>query len=105
MDVTKIDAEIVALEQKIKQLTEQKKAIVNMSPREVLAVTIHKKTCRWNHTDGCGWDYESKRGAEGERREDWSGSTHKEYLSRADAMISALADLAVYDIIRVIQAL
>jgi hypothetical protein len=24
-----------------------------------LATTLHSKFCHWNHTDGCGWGYET----------------------------------------------
>ena len=30
-----------------------------MTPVQQIAEIIHRRTCHWNHTDGCSWEYES----------------------------------------------
>lgn len=55
-----------------------------------LAEIIHKKTCRFNHTDGCGWEYES-----------WSkvGTTRLSYVKKAEAILKNVDyQLAVFTI-------
>ena len=32
---------------------------MKLTEAQELAELVHKKTCHWNHTDGCSWFYES----------------------------------------------
>lgn len=51
-----------------------------------LAITLHKMLCHWNHTDGCGWEYEAlpvPAGWVGPRPADWNGHAHSRYLQKA----------------------
>lgn len=52
------------------------------SPDHQLAKELHSIKCRWNHTDGCGWYYEMKN-----KQDDWTGSSHGEYLKKAQRLI------------------
>lgn len=54
-----------------------------MTPEQRIAIRLHDTTCRWNHTDGCGWFYEFK-----DKQHDWSGSSHKSYLEKAFKLIN-----------------
>lgn len=76
--VTKIADEI---EQKKKELAEleTKLEVAKNEPDDIqLARQLHTLLCKWNHTDGCAWYYESKN-----KKEDWTGHAHAEYLGKA----------------------
>ena len=80
-----------AIEEKKRELAELITIHANMpelSEAEELAVALHKKQCRWNHTDGCGWYYEYNKGSH-----DWNGYSHKEYLTKAHNMIKVTPTL------------
>lgn len=76
-----IDNEIEELEQKIQELKAEKARFQNMSDNQILAEALHSAQCHWNHTDGCGWYYES-----------WEnpGYSKKEYLEKANNMLSEI---------------
>jgi len=73
--------EIEELENKIKILKEEKKSHDLLRPAQKLATIIHDKTCRSNHTDGCGWDYESWEGLN-------KNSTRNSYLEKANRILT-----------------
>lgn len=52
-------------------------------PQE-LATAIHSKQCHFNHVDGCSWDYESFAGTSPA-----GNSTRRQYMNKANAMLSA----------------
>jgi len=59
MDLLKEEQVLAELEQKVK---DQEKKIADfkvMTDDKKLAEILHEKQCNWNHTDGCGWFYES----------------------------------------------
>lgn len=56
-----------------------------LSPEQTFAIALHETRCRWNHTDGCGWEYEIKNRTEHQ----WGDWTHAKYLEQAEP-ISAL---------------
>lgn len=43
-----------------------------------LAIMLHNKLCKWNHTDGCGWYYHVKDGLP-----TWEDYSQQEYLRKA----------------------
>jgi hypothetical protein len=51
-----------------------------------LATVLHQTTCHFNHTDQCGWFYETKESDRGEFN--WEGWTHKRYLEKAEKLYS-----------------
>lgn len=67
---------------------------------EELAITIHSATCNWNHTDGCGWYYET---VDGEAT--WTRWGHQRALIKASKMRELLPDLSVEQIISVMVLL
>lgn len=44
------------------------------------AAKLHDQECRHNHTDGCGWWYETK-------DDRWSGWAHASWLKKANSII------------------
>ena len=73
--IKKHQQELIDLETK---LVEAKKE----SPDHQLATELHSMLCTWNHTDGCGWFYEFKN-----KKDDWTGHAHGEYLKKAQKLI------------------
>lgn len=70
------------------QLEELNKKIQKAKDKELLsahipsnhkevAEALHKKTCHYNHTDGCGWYYDDG---------SWTESSRKEYLHKAKVL-------------------
>lgn len=67
---------IAELEEKLAQLKSEQEEYDLLSEDKKLAEFIHQQTCRFNHTDGCGWYYESW-------RQPSSTSTRAGYLKKA----------------------
>lgn len=66
------------IKQELDKLKDEKKRFDRLKPQYRLADHIHSKMCRHNHTDGCGWFYES-----------WDniGSSRMSYLRRANKIL------------------
>lgn len=76
--------EIKRLRAKADEL-EKRQNKFNFLPEEIkLAENIHSKTCKANHTDGCGWYYEK-----------WDGSTARGLTTRNRYLNKAKLILAV----------
>lgn len=79
---------------------ELRKEYIQTLPRnKQLAIELHNKLCRGNHTDGCSFYYEIK-----DLDDNWEGSAHKKYLKKADLLLKEFPDdiekvLRVIDII------
>lgn len=54
-----IDKEIEGLVKNLTALKNKKAELLNLSDDKRLAEHLHEKVCNTNHTDGCGWHYES----------------------------------------------
>lgn len=50
---------IKQLEEEIQKLKKEQAMLAALPEDKELAEALHKKLCRWNHTDGCSWFYES----------------------------------------------
>tara|TARA_B100002019_G_C20845475_1_gene392017 strand:+ start:113 stop:412 length:300 start_codon:yes stop_codon:yes gene_type:complete len=76
--IAQIESELVKLERERKNLL---KSYENLTPEQRFATVLHDTLCNQNHTDGCGWDWESWNTVE---------STHakKRYLSMAQELIT-----------------
>jgi hypothetical protein len=48
-----------------------------------LAIYLHSNFCHYNHTDGCGWEYEYSKDGNGKTQHNWTGYSHKDYLEKA----------------------
>jgi hypothetical protein len=70
--------EIAELEQRVRRLKEEQRAFNNLSKAQKIADALHGKLCRQNHTDGCGWGYESW---------DKPGHAKKRYLDAAEKVL------------------
>lgn len=78
-----IDDSIQELKDRIEEL-EAKKALegadpITRSEAGQLAIILHSKQCKFNHTDGCGWFYSVKK-----NQHDWREYSHQEYLKKAE---------------------
>lgn len=74
---------IAALRQEADKLEAAEKAFQALPEDERLAITLHELLCRWNHVDGCSWEYEGNGG-----KTDWNGHAHSEYLKKGRQMLS-----------------
>ena len=83
------------LQQQIDDLTKQLEKLKNiqmygtaegLSNEQNLAIMLHKRYCKWNHTDGCGWYYEIIEG-----RHKWEASEHAKWLRKAQAILSIIS--------------
>ena len=80
--------EIKKLRDKADVLEAQQIKFESQDPTIKLAELIHAKMCRWNHTDGCGWHYET-----------WDnvGYARSEYLKKAIRILDEVNfDIAAY---------
>lgn len=81
---------IVDLEKQLASLKAEQAEFDSLPEVNRLADLIHKKICRSNHTDACGWEYES-----------WSkiGATRLSYVKKAEAILKNVDyQLAVFTI-------
>lgn len=79
-EIKTMEAELAELQKKIElaQIAE----LEARDPAKTLADLIHSLTCRWNHIDGCGWEYEN---AESYTK---PNSSRNGYYVRAKKMLS-----------------
>lgn len=59
--------------------------LISDSPAGKFAISLHKKECIHNHTDGCGWFYEFTN-----KEHEWDGYVHKGYLEKARKILNRL---------------
>lgn len=85
--VTKLTAKITRRQEELTKLQAQLEQLKSEPYEYQLARELHDKLCRWNHTDGCGWDYENNDGTE-----DWTGQAHDRYLGKARKLIHQCKD-------------
>jgi len=80
--ISDIDKEIIAQQNKLAELVQSRirmqRDTRTSSETGQLAIFLHEKQCRWNHTDGCSWHYEIHNGVP-----DWSGHAHSKYWNIA----------------------
>ncbi len=76
------DAEIAELQKKLDAAKAEKAKVEAQPIDQKVAEMLHKLQCHWNHTDGCGWEYET-----------WDGvtpagnSTRAGYLKKAHRLL------------------
>jgi hypothetical protein len=63
--------------------------------RKVVADTIHKQLCHYNHTDYCSYEYEN-----------WEkpGGAKKEWLKKADALLARYNADTILGIMNILKA-
>lgn len=102
--MTKLEQEIKQLQKQIadkqEQLKRQQEELVKLTPVHKLAIAIHSATCHSNHIDMCDWHYSIKDG-----RHDWSGWAHQRALERAKAMQKSCTEIAIGDMIKIVECL
>lgn len=56
-----LEEEIAQAEQNLAKLQQQKakqdRLEKQLTQAQKIAIQLHSLLCRWNHTDGCDWDY------------------------------------------------
>jgi len=81
-DIFREETELAEMERQLKQrqklLAVAKRELDTSTPTHHLAIAMHERLCRWNHTDGCGWHYEIKNGIH-----NWDSSSHRFWLQKA----------------------
>ena len=82
-DVEKLEKEILGLEQKLSAAKQKRQELDALDPAKRMAIFLHEKFCRINHTDGCSWFYESGDTA-------WSGHAHSSWLKHAQEVMAAM---------------
>ena len=82
-DIAKAEKDIAAIKAKIDA---EKNRLDAMTPEQVEAEMLHTITCQVNHTDGCGWYYETWKCERGQ----WS--EHADFLRRLRKVKAALPE-------------
>lgn len=74
------DAQDVArkLSQSLEKL-KRKEADAKLEPLKTTAARAHDLLCPYNHTDGCGWEYEQG---------SWQSDAHSRWLRRIDTLVN-----------------
>jgi len=58
-EIEKLKREVEERKLKIESLLTNQNKFESLPENYKLAEKIHSKTCSWNHTDGCSWEYEN----------------------------------------------
>jgi len=87
-ELVDFDEEIAKHKAEIADLQKRKVEFEKNSPDMQLAIYLHSKGCHHNHTDQCGWYYET-----GEGNDNWNGYEHARYLEIARNMLRDNSDL------------
>lgn len=88
-ELEEMEREIQRRRQEIEAAEE---ALDRTTPVHRLAIVLHDKFCRWNHTDGCGFFYEVNKGVHS-----WSSREHQNWLAKADALMQRVRREPVTD--------
>lgn len=67
------------------RVKEQYRSLTETEAHDI-ARLLHKKLCHYNHTDQCGWYYNTVYDG---LADDWTSYSHKEYLEKANRLIEA----------------
>lgn len=86
--ISKVKDDINKLQLEKSKLEAQLEAFNKLTEPQQLAIELHDRFCRSNHTDACGWYYEMSDGMD-----KWDGSTHVRYLNQAENLIHESAYL------------
>lgn len=96
-----IQVERKQLEDQLAALDEAEQALEALTPDQRLAESLHTLGCRYNHTDGCGWEYDSW----ATWREDDTYNARTRYLQKAREVRALLPEFTDEQIVRVAEAL
>ena len=98
-EIEELEREIREKKKRLEAMREEEPRLQRYGPEYTLAVALHQKFCHWNHIDVCGWRYEIKNSIH-----DWTGSSHKMYLEKAQKVLNEV-NLDVETILKVVGAL
>lgn len=79
-DIKYLKEEIETKKAELDKLIKMQSEFNGLPAKYKLAEKIHAKTCRWNHTDGCSFEYE-----------DWYdnlGSSRQHYVEKAERILA-----------------
>ena len=92
-----IVAELQELEDKQNKLRYELEQIPELSEEFEVAEFLHKKFCKHNHTDGCGWHYKT-----------WEDTplefSRKEYLARAKLLLEFVDADSIAQIVNILSS-
>jgi hypothetical protein len=88
LTIEEIDRMIAEHERDLQVLKERKKEYLEMdvisdTPAGKLAIALHEKMCKNDHTEYCSWYYFARDG-----KHDWSEFAHNQYLTKARGIIN-----------------
>lgn len=61
---------------------QQNARLLEVESTAQLATKIHELLCRWDHTEGCSWFYETNNGVT-----NWKAYAHSQYLTKTNKML------------------
>jgi DNA repair exonuclease SbcCD ATPase subunit len=83
-DVRQLKADLNRARQRASELqaeieqAELEDKMKRQAPLRVAADKAHKLFCQYNHTNGCGWEYEGH---------DWHGREHQRWLDKIEKLV------------------
>lgn len=98
MRFDEMTAEIERREKELEELKKKQAALEAEPADQQLARYLHDMMCKSNHTDGCGWYYETNNGVD-----DWLGRAHASYLTKANRLLSVAKSPGLFDVQRIIK--
>ncbi len=72
-----LQREIREKEEELSKIKVELALVKELLPHERIAVELHETLCRHNHTDGCSWHNEVKKGVH-----NWDGNEHKSWIKK-----------------------
>ncbi len=86
-EIKKIQSAIDGLQKQLTEAVEAKKKFNSLNPEQRLAIILHGKMCRFNHTDDCDWQYHMKNDIP-----DWHAHSQKNYILKAQRLLAVCQD-------------
>ena len=71
-----------------REAVERKQEESRREPLKELAILAHSTLCAWNHTDGCGWEYEVAH-EKGVTTHNWNAWAHDRWLKHIDKLLNS----------------
>ena len=84
--VAELDREIARLQEKREQAARDEAIFKALPLEQRVAIVLHGNLCHADHTEGCGWFYEVKKGVHDFSR----NNTHARWLDRAETTLRNL---------------
>lgn len=82
---------------------EKKRTLDEISPEKQLASELHRRYCKKNHVEECGWQFEIKNHGERDELHDWEGYSHKQWLQKAKNILDLTDKKTVIKVLDIIE--